>query len=54
MRYAGVDEAALPDSDILGLGQYRGKSDVIADRMARGAFAPSQTHFFEDRWSRTM
>ncbi|MDC0526320.1 hypothetical protein OAO87_04880, partial [bacterium] len=29
---------------------YKGKADVIADRMTRGAYEPSATHFFEDRW----
>lgn len=49
-RHAGVDEKALPDDRIYGLGMYKTKADVIADRMMAGGYAPDETRFFEDRW----
>eukprot|EP00568_Trieres_chinensis_P000363 CAMPEP_0183309422 /NCGR_PEP_ID=MMETSP0160_2-20130417/25332_1 /TAXON_ID=2839 ORGANISM="Odontella Sinensis, Strain Grunow 1884" /NCGR_SAMPLE_ID=MMETSP0160_2 /ASSEMBLY_ACC=CAM_ASM_000250 /LENGTH=349 /DNA_ID=CAMNT_0025473449 /DNA_START=45 /DNA_END=1094 /DNA_ORIENTATION=- len=49
-RHAGVNEGALPDDDVYGLGMYAKKSDVIVDRMAKGGYSPRDTRFFEDRW----
>jgi hypothetical protein len=49
-RHAGVNEQALPDDHIYGLGMYRNKADVIHERMAKGEYRPDETHFFEDRW----
>ena len=49
-RHAGVTETALPDEDILGLGMYKKKADVIVDRMEAGGYGSDATHFFEDRW----
>ena len=49
-RHAGVCQEALPDNCIYGLGMYNGKSDVIAEQMQNGGYAPTDTHFFEDRW----
>lgn len=50
VRHAGVNDDALPEERIYGLGQYKSKSDVIVDRMQKGGYAPDRTHFFEDRW----
>lgn len=49
-RHAGVDDVALPEDDIYGLGMYKKKADVIVDRMEAGGYAAEDTHFFEDRW----
>jgi phosphoglycolate phosphatase-like HAD superfamily hydrolase len=49
-RHAGVNEAALADEDIYGLGMYKKKADVIVDRMEAGGYSSDATHFFEDRW----
>ena len=48
VRHAGVTEASMPDDKIYGLGMYKSKSDVIADRMQKGGYETA--HFFEDRW----
>jgi hypothetical protein len=45
-----VDDKALPDDDIYGLGMYKSKGDVIAERMTSGSYSPDETRFFEDRW----
>lgn len=50
VRHAGVDENAMADDSIYGLGMYKSKSDVIADRMEGGGYDAGDTHFFEDRW----
>jgi len=50
VRHAGINESAMPNDSIYGLGLYKSKSDVIVDRMKNGGYAPSNTHFFEDRW----
>jgi len=49
-RQAGVNANALPDDDIYGLGMYKKKADVIADRMEAGGYEATNTFFFEDRW----
>lgn len=49
-RHAKVNETALPDNKIYGLGQYKKKGDVIVEQMTSGEVDPSNTHFFEDRW----
>ena len=50
VRHAGIDEQAMSNDDIYGLGMYNSKADVIVDRMQRGHYEPNNTHFFEDRW----
>ena len=50
VRHAGVSDLAMSDDSIYGLGMYKSKSDVIVDRMAKGDYDPTNTHFFEDRW----
>jgi hypothetical protein len=45
-----VDDKALPDDDIYGLGMYKSKGDVIAERMTSGSYSPDETRFFEDGW----
>jgi len=50
VRHAGIDEQAMSNDDIYGLGMYKSKADVIVDRMQRGDYEPNNTHFFEDRW----
>lgn len=50
VRHAGVSENSMPDESIYGLGMYKSKADVIADRMIQRKIAPENTHFFEDRW----
>ena len=50
VRHAGIDEKAMSNDDIYGLGMYKSKADVIVDRMQRGHYEPNNTHFFEDRW----
>ena len=50
VRHAGVNESAMPDDSIYGLGMYKSKGDVIVDRMKEGAYEAEDTHFFEDRW----
>ena len=50
VRHAGIGEAALPTESVYGLGMYKSKSDVIVDRMRKGEYDASNTHFFEDRW----
>ncbi len=48
VRHAGVTDASMPDDSIYGLGMYKSKADVIADRMQRGGY--ESAHFFEDRY----
>ena len=50
VRHAGVEDTAMPDDSIYGLGMYKSKSDVIFDRMQSGGYESHNTHFFEDRW----
>ena len=50
VRHAGIEELAMGNDDIYGLGMYKSKSDVIVDRMKRGEYEAHNTHFFEDRW----
>lgn len=50
VRHAGIEEQAMPDGSVYGLGMYKSKSDVIADRMHEGGIEANDTHFFEDRW----
>ncbi|KAL7434728.1 hypothetical protein ACHAXM_004289 [Skeletonema potamos] len=48
VRHAGVTDASMPDDSIYGLGMYKTKADVIADRMQQGGY--ESAHFFEDRY----
>ena len=50
VRHAGIEEQAMGNDDVYGLGMYKSKSDVIVDRMKRGEYEAHNTHFFEDRW----
>jgi len=50
VRHAGVNESAMQDDSIFGLGMYKSKSDVIAEKMKEGDYQADQTYFFEDRW----
>lgn len=50
VRHAGIEEGAMPNDSIYGLGMYKSKSDVIVDRMQKGGCEATDTHFFEDRW----
>mmetsp|Transcript_20120 Transcript_20120/g.24883 ORF Transcript_20120/g.24883 Transcript_20120/m.24883 type:complete len:301 (-) Transcript_20120:28-930(-) len=50
VRHAGVGPEAMSDDNIYGLGMYKGKADVIAERMIAGGYQPENTFFFEDRW----
>mmetsp|Transcript_13714 Transcript_13714/g.20691 ORF Transcript_13714/g.20691 Transcript_13714/m.20691 type:complete len:366 (-) Transcript_13714:118-1215(-) len=50
VRHAGVEEEAMSNESIYGLGMYKSKSDVIVDRMKEGGSEAVDTHFFEDRW----
>lgn len=50
VRHAGVEEHAMPDDSIYGLGMYKSKADVIVDRIQKGGYDARSTHFFEDRW----
>lgn len=48
VRHAGITNDSMPDDQVYGLGMYKSKSDVIADRMKNGGYKTA--HFFEDRW----
>lgn len=50
VRHAGIEDHAMPNESIYGLGMYKSKSDVIFERMQSGGFNSINTHFFEDRW----
>lgn len=50
VRHAGIEEHAMSNDSIYGLGMYKSKSDVIVDRMQGGGHDGDNTHFFEDRW----
>ena len=50
VRHAGIEEQAMGNDDIYGLGMYKSKADVIVDRMNNGGYEARNTHFFEDRY----
>ena len=38
VRHAGITNDSMPDNQVYGLGMYKSKSDVIADRMKNGGY----------------
>ena len=48
VRHAGISNDSMPDDNVYGLGMYKSKGDVIADRMQQGGY--ESAHFFEDRY----